>query len=79
MISDDLKHDTATLYAFQKILHQHLDEHRIAVSVMKYRTNFTTNKILRKTPSYTSMPPLMEKGHVMVLGETLNVWQPVQA
>lgn len=39
MISDDLKHDTATFYAFQKILHQHLADHRIAVSMIKYITD----------------------------------------
>lgn len=39
MISDDLKHDTPTFYAFQKILHQHLADHGIAVSILKYITD----------------------------------------
>lgn len=36
MISDDLKHDTATFYAYQKILHNHLLEKAIAVSKVIY-------------------------------------------
>ncbi|CAG9788176.1 unnamed protein product [Diatraea saccharalis] len=34
MISDDLKHDTATYYTFQKLLHQHL--HEKSISTKKY-------------------------------------------
>ena len=36
MISNDLKHDTATFYAFQKLLHEHLLENAIAVSKILY-------------------------------------------
>ena len=39
MISDDLKHDTATFYAFQNILHKHLLENNIAVSKIIYFTD----------------------------------------
>lgn len=39
MISDDLKHDTATFYTFQKILHQHLLEENISTNKYIYVTD----------------------------------------
>lgn len=39
MISDDLKHDTATFYAYQKILHKHLSEKSIVASKIIYFTD----------------------------------------
>ncbi|CAH0551067.1 unnamed protein product [Brassicogethes aeneus] len=39
MISDDLKHDTATVYAFQKILYEHLLGKAINVSKIIYGTD----------------------------------------
>lgn len=39
MISDDLKHDTATFYAFQKLLHKHLLEKSIVGSKIIYITD----------------------------------------
>lgn len=39
MISDDLRHDTSSFYAYQKILHQHLLEKSIPVSKIIYITD----------------------------------------
>lgn len=39
MISDDLKHDTATYYTYQKILHKHLSEKEIVASKIIYITD----------------------------------------
>lgn len=39
MISDDLKHDTATFYTFQKIFHQHLEKNNITAKKYFYVTD----------------------------------------
>ena len=39
IISSDLKHDTATFYSFQKMLHQHLEKNNILVSKIIYITD----------------------------------------